>query len=230
MSNLSGQPGATLLQQRSLPPLPPLPRLLPVAHEHRTFLPEPERVSPTATWLNNFLLEPLPHATDDALFARDVVEAGIWGCMAAGPRAAPGSPPYSSPVAASAAPYQVMQRLLAGLQQWIEQGPAARRDEYRTAAVRALGAWLLQEEDLDWSCLDLESMPAVIGSLTRLRTLNVRQNRLHGVPPEIVRLRGLCELDVSHNPLTALPNFLRTMSSLHVYRDPHVRWRDMQPH
>jgi hypothetical protein len=210
------------------PPLPPLPPLPPgLRSELQSPLSEPgsTRVSPTAVWLNHFLLESPPAEPAAALFARDIAAAGLLGGMAAGPRAAAGAPPYGSPVAAAASPYQAMMRLLAGLQRWVQKGDPGLRDQYIAAATRCVDAWTLQSTELDLCCLSLETLPAEIGALSQLRTLNLSQNQLRFLPPEMARLRFLEELDLTHNLLVYLPEFLRAMQGVDVYRDANVEWR-----
>lgn len=60
------------------------------------------------------------------------------------------------------------------------------------------------------------ALPAEIGRLQRLRTLDVSGNAMTGVPAEIGRLRDLEVLDLSDNRLTGLPLELGDLTQLRV--------------
>ncbi len=60
------------------------------------------------------------------------------------------------------------------------------------------------------------ALPAEIGRLQRLKTLDVSGNAMTGVPAEIGRLKDLETLDLSDNRLTGLPLELGELTQLRV--------------
>ena len=74
--------------------------------------------------------------------------------------------------------------------------------------------------ELDLRGLGLMELPASVGELTQLQSLNVADNQLTALPEAIGRLTQLQELDVWANQLTALPELLGRLTqlpSLHVW-------------
>jgi hypothetical protein len=69
-------------------------------------------------------------------------------------------------------------------------------------------------ERIDLSVNDLAVVPAWIGRLTRLKSLNFNNNRISRIEPGIEKLRGLEELSFYRNELKEIPPMLYTMTSL----------------
>ncbi len=67
---------------------------------------------------------------------------------------------------------------------------------------------------LDLFGLGLRTLPAGIGRLTNLITLDLRWNRLTALPTEIGHLTNLTTLDLGHNNLTALPAEIGRLTNL----------------
>ncbi|XP_018577028.1 leucine-rich repeat-containing protein 40 isoform X3 [Anoplophora glabripennis] len=64
----------------------------------------------------------------------------------------------------------------------------------------------------------IPKLPSGIGFLVRLIDLNVANNKLTDVPPDIVNLRNLLKLDISHNSIKHLPDMgeLRKLQLLYA--------------
>jgi internalin A len=67
---------------------------------------------------------------------------------------------------------------------------------------------------LDLSNQGLDRLPPEIGQLTQLQSLHLGQNRLSGLPPEITRLTQLQSLDLSLNRLSGLPPEITRLTQL----------------
>lgn len=82
---------------------------------------------------------------------------------------------------------------------------------------------------LHW--LGLREVPAVVGRMRGLRTLDLSENQLAALP-DLSALTALAALDVSRNRFTALPDGLRTLPALHTLEisadsDTGVRMRGL---
>jgi internalin A len=67
---------------------------------------------------------------------------------------------------------------------------------------------------LDLRDNDLLSLPPEIGNLDTLQMLNLSGNKLSSLPPEIGNLTRLCYLDVGNNQLRVLPTELAQIQGL----------------
>lgn len=61
---------------------------------------------------------------------------------------------------------------------------------------------------------DLVSIPAEIGSLVNLKSLELHKDKLASLPEEIGRLASLNELDIADNSIVSLPASISSMSQL----------------
>src|SRR5947209_5112109 len=68
--------------------------------------------------------------------------------------------------------------------------------------------------DLVFSGLNLSLLPCEIGQFTKLKVLNLSNNRLSQLPSEIGQLTSLQQLDLSGNQLSALPPEIGLLTSL----------------
>lgn len=57
-------------------------------------------------------------------------------------------------------------------------------------------------------------VPSVISNLTSLISLNIANNKLHSIPPELFQLPNLEYLDLSRNQLTAIPTEIQQLTRL----------------
>lgn len=73
-------------------------------------------------------------------------------------------------------------------------------------------------EHLSLKCNDIEKLYGEITTLSQLRSLIIRKNRIKnsGVPPELFNLFELTTLDLSHNKLKEVPEGLERAKSLLV--------------
>ena len=83
-----------------------------------------------------------------------------------------------------------------------------------TGAVPAEIGRLSALRTLDLDNSSLTSLPAEIGQLTSLRELNLRDNRLKSVPAEVGQLTSLRRLDLADNQLTSVPAEIGQLTSL----------------
>ena len=83
-----------------------------------------------------------------------------------------------------------------------------------TGAVPAEIGRLSALRTLDLDNSSLTSLPAEIGQLTSLRELNLRDNRLTSVPAEVGQLTSLRRLDLADNQLTSVPAEIGQLTSL----------------
>jgi Leucine-rich repeat (LRR) protein len=60
----------------------------------------------------------------------------------------------------------------------------------------------------------LIKIPATIGRLSRLHTLDISHNRIQTIPSEIFDLKELIVFDFSHNKITEIPQYLTLMLKL----------------
>ncbi|MEI7652600.1 MAG: leucine-rich repeat domain-containing protein [Verrucomicrobiota bacterium] len=89
--------------------------------------------------------------------------------------------------------------------------------ENRLEAVRRiLACYENQHESLDLFNLGLNTLPAEIGRLTNLKTLNLDNNQLTTLPSEIGSLTNLKTLNLSENQLTTLPSEIGRLTNLQV--------------
>ena len=84
----------------------------------------------------------------------------------------------------------------------------------RTGAVPADIGRLSALRTLDLSYNQLTSVPAEIGQLTSLKVLNLRGNLLTSLPAEIGQLTSLRTLDLADNQLTSVPAEIGQLTSL----------------
>ena len=83
-----------------------------------------------------------------------------------------------------------------------------------------------ERDTLDLSEEGLTALPPEIGQLQNLRTLALNKNRLAALPPEIGQLQNLRTLALNQNQLTALPpeiGQLRNLRGLWLYRNQLAR-------
>ena len=83
---------------------------------------------------------------------------------------------------------------------------------------------------LDLSGLGLTCLPPKLGQLAKLTELNLANNQLRSLPPELVsQLGGLTRLDLSHNPLASLPPALGQLTSLTLLYLTHTPLTSLPP-
>ncbi len=74
----------------------------------------------------------------------------------------------------------------------------------------------LEELNLSGNNL-IGSLPAEVGRLQKLKSLNISNNKMTGLPAEIGQLLSLEELNVSNNQLTGLPYELGNLKNLKTF-------------
>jgi len=75
----------------------------------------------------------------------------------------------------------------------------------------------------------LPSLPARLGSLTRLKRLVAYSCKLESLPPELQKLTELEHLDVSNNPLRELPAWIGSFKRLKSLDLSQIRFADLPP-
>jgi internalin A len=94
------------------------------------------------------------------------------------------------------------------------RGDDSKKTPEEIAEERIEAARQSEARDLDLKSLGLTELPASIGHLTQLQTLNIHDNRLMILPDAVGQLSEIQLLDIGFNQLTVLPEALCRLSKL----------------
>ena len=111
---------------------------------------------------------------------------------------------------------------IGGLEAWCDGAEAEWSNGYRDggktqrifASERILECYVGKRDTLSLRSMGLTSLPAEIGQLVKLFTLNISNNQIRALPIEIGQLGKLCTLDISLNQLRALPAEIGELGNL----------------
>ncbi len=125
------------------------------------------------------------------------------------------------------ADYSALQDLFLGLEYWthIAKMVTIHADaDCRVCKLRCPKDWtslrpsigqLKSLQELDLSCIKLDSLPATIGNLASLAKLDLHESKIESLPPSIGRLQSLQELDLRcTSKLKGLPDEIGNLGSL----------------
>jgi Leucine-rich repeat (LRR) protein len=67
------------------------------------------------------------------------------------------------------------------------------------------------------SCINMSRVPDFVWDLTNLEYLNLSNNRITQISPNIINLRKLIELNLLGNPITEIPGKIKYCKNLKIY-------------